>query len=91
MSRIDITHAHSLSTDAARQAIDTLAAKLTEKYKVRSNWAGDTLSLNGSGVDGAIKLVPGAVNVVAELGFPASLMTDTVKNEIKRVLEEKLG
>ena len=91
MSRIDITHAHSLSSDAARQAIDAMASKLTEKFQVRSSWAGDVLNLSGSGVDGAIKLVPGAVNVVAELGFPASLMTDTVKNEIKRVLKEKLG
>lgn len=91
MSRIDITHAHSLSGDAARQAIDALAAKLTEKYKVSSSWAGDVLSFNGSGVDGAIKLVPGAVNVEAELGFPVSMLKDAVARQIQDVLKEKLG
>lgn len=91
MSRIDITHAHSLSTDAAREAIDAMAIRLTEKFQVRSSWAGDVLSFNGSGVDGAIKLVPGAVNLVAELGFPVSMMKAMVENQIKDVLKEKLG
>ena len=91
MSRIDITHAHSLTGDRARQAIEEMAAKLTEKFQVRSSWAGDVLSFNGSGVDGAIKLLPGAVSVVAELGFPVSMMKGMVEEQIKSVLKEKLG
>jgi len=91
MSRIDITHAHALSGDAARQAIDAMAAKLAEKFSLRNSWTGDVLSFNGAGVEGAIKLVPGAVNVVAELGFPVSMMKGMVESEIERVLKEKLG
>lgn len=91
MSRIDITHAHTLPAESARAAIEQMAARLNEKFPVTTAWAGDVLSFNGSGVDGRITLVQGAVNVVAELGFPVSMMKGMVEGEIQRVLQEKLA
>lgn len=91
MSSIDIRHAHSLPADGARQAIEDVAAKLSERFGLQSNWVGDVLNFSGSGVDGAIALLPGQVHVTAKLGFLLSAMKGMVESEIQRVLKEKLG
>lgn len=91
MSSIDIRHAHSLPIDGARKAIEEVAAKLSERFGLQSNWVGDVLNFNGSGVDGAIELQPGQVHVTAKLGFLLSAMKGVVEGEIQRVLKEKLG
>ncbi|WP_411851341.1 polyhydroxyalkanoic acid system family protein [Stenotrophomonas sp. LGBM10] len=91
MSSIDIRHAHSLPVDGARQAIEDVAAKLAERFGLQSNWLGDVLNFSGSGVDGAIELLPGQVHVTAKLGFLLSAMKGMVEGEIQRVLKEKLG
>jgi len=91
MSNIDVRHAHALPHDQARQAIEQVAGKLSERFGLQSNWRGDVLDFNGSGVDGAIALEQGAVRVTAKLGFLLSAMKGMVESEIQRVLKEKLG
>ncbi|WP_367346268.1 polyhydroxyalkanoic acid system family protein [Stenotrophomonas bentonitica] len=91
MSKIDITHAHALSAEAVRTAVEGMVAKLTEKYGVTASWAGDALKFNGSGVEGLIELLPGNVHVVADLGFPVSMMKGMVEDQIRNALREKLG
>ena len=91
MSNIDVRHAHALPHDQARQAIEQVAGKLSERFGLPSNWRGDVLDFNGSGVDGAIALEQGAVRVTAKLGFLLSAMKGMVESEIQRVLKEKLG
>ena len=91
MSIIDIRHAHTLPAENARKAIEDVAAKLSERFGLQSNWVGDVLNFSGSGVDGAIALQPGQVQVTAQLGFLLSAMKGMVESEIQRVLQEKLG
>lgn len=91
MSRIDITHAHALPAEAARKAVEDMAAKLIEKFSVDTSWVGDALNFNGSGVKGLIELLPGQVRVSADLGFPVSMMKGMVEDQIRSVLQEKLG
>ncbi|RBC68301.1 polyhydroxyalkanoic acid synthase, partial [Xanthomonas oryzae pv. oryzae] len=75
----------------ARAAIDAAARKLTDRYGIASHWEGDTLRIAGSGVDGAIALLPQQVHVTAELGFLLSAMQPMVESEIRRLLAEKLA
>lgn len=91
MSSIDIRQDHGLSPEQARAAIDQAARKLDERFGLRSTWSGERLDFNGSGVDGAIELLPGQVRVTATLGFLLSAMKGMVEAEIRRVLAEKLG
>jgi len=91
MSTIDVRHAHALPDAQARAAIEQVAAKLSERFGLKSSWTADVLSFSGSGVDGAIELQPGAVRVTAKLGFLLSAMKGMVDGEIQRVLKEKLG
>lgn len=91
MSTIDVRHAHTLPDTQAREAIEQVAAKLGERFGLKSSWAADVLNFSGSGVDGAIELQPGTVRVTAKLGFLLSAMKGMVESEIQRVLKEKLG
>ena len=91
MSTIDIRHAHSLPAENARKAIEEVAAKLSERFGLQSSWVGDVLNLSGSGVNGQIELLAHLVRVVADLGFPVSMMKGMVEGEIQRVLQEKLA
>lgn len=91
MSNIDVRHAHALPHDQARAAIEQVAAKLSERFGLQSNWRGEVLDFSGSGVDGAIELQENAVRVTAKLGFLLSAMKGMVESEIQRVLKEKLG
>lgn len=91
MSSIDIRFDHSKTPEQARQAIEQAAAKLTERFGANTRWNGERLDFSGSGVDGAIELLPQQVHVTATLGFLLSAMKGMVEGEIRRVLAEKLG
>lgn len=91
MSNIDVRHAHALPAAATRQAIEEVAAKLAQRFSLRSDWRGDALDFSGNGVEGVIEMQPGAVRVTATLGFLLSAMKSVVEEEIQRVLKEKLG
>ncbi len=92
MARIDILHPHSQPAGQARQALDEIAEKLTERFGVRCEWAAeDTLCFKGSGVDGRIALAPEQVRVTADLGFLLSAMKGPIEAEIRRVLQERFG
>ncbi|MBU8978239.1 MULTISPECIES: polyhydroxyalkanoic acid system family protein [unclassified Lysobacter] len=89
MSNIDIRHAHSLSPDQARQAVQEVAAKLADRFGMTYDWSGDTLNFNRSGVDGHIAVAPQELHVTAKLGFLLSTMKGPIEAEIRRVLDER--
>lgn len=91
MSNIDISHPHALLPGHARQAVQEIAEKLTQRFGVDCEWNGDILNFVRSGVDGRIALLPGQVHVTAELGFLFGMMRDQIEAEIRRVLGERFG
>lgn len=91
MSDIDIRQDHNLSDEQARTAIEEIARKLDARFGLHSNWSSERLEFSGSGVEGAIELLPGQVRVTATLGFLLSAMKGMAETEIRRVLSERLG
>jgi len=89
MSAIDIRHSHSLPMDQARQAIEQVAQKLSERFDVAYDWQGDTLRFSRAGVDGRIALEPSQLHVTATLGFLLSALKGPIEAEIRRVLAER--
>ncbi|GAB3332776.1 polyhydroxyalkanoic acid system family protein [Marilutibacter aestuarii] len=89
MPSIDIRHAHSLSPDQARQAVEEVAGKLSERFGVACEWCGDRVDFNTSGVQGRIALEPGQVHVTAQLGLLMSAFKGPIETEIRRVLAER--
>jgi putative polyhydroxyalkanoate system protein len=89
MSGIDIRHPHCLPMDEARQAIEQVAQKLSDRFEVACDWQGDTLRFSRAGVDGQIALQPDQLHVTATLGFLLSALKGPIESEIRRVLAER--
>jgi putative polyhydroxyalkanoate system protein len=91
MSVIDIQHPHQLPAEQARQAVQVIAQKLTDRFEVEHHWQGETLHFERTGVEGSISLTEQHVHVRAELGFLAAMFKEPIESEIRRVLQEKFG
>ena len=91
MPSIDITHAHSLPHAKARKAVQEVADKLSERFGIQYEWAGDTLNFNRAGVDGKIALGGSDLRVTANLGFLMSAFKVPIEAEIRRVLDERFS
>ena len=89
MPRIDIEREHHLGIEAARSAVDKVAASMQEKFGLSHRWQGDVLHFNRSGVDGRIAVEPRELHVTAKLGFLLAAMKGPIEQEIRRVLGEK--
>ncbi|WP_407909600.1 polyhydroxyalkanoic acid system family protein [Lysobacter claricitrinus] len=89
MPTIDIRHTHNLDAAQAREAVQHIADTLAQRFGVQQGWEGDALMFRRSGVDGRVHLEPGAVRVIAELGFLLGAMKGTIEDEIRRVLAER--
>lgn len=75
----------------ARKAVQEVADKLSERFGIDYEWAGDTLNFARSGVDGKIDLSPNQLRVTANLGFLMSAFKGPIESEIRRVLQERFG
>jgi putative polyhydroxyalkanoate system protein len=89
MPSIDIEHSHNKTPAQARKALESVAAKLAERFQMEFGWEGDTLRFKRSGVDGRIDLAPRKLHVTAQLGFLLSALKGPIEAEIRRVLDEK--
>jgi len=67
-----------------------MADTLQSRFGVACQWQGDCLAFKRTGVDGAITLTPGQLQVTVKLGFPVSLMRAQIEAQICRELQEKL-
>ncbi len=91
MSTLDIQQPTTLPAAQTRQVADQIAVTLQEKFGLECRWQGDVLGFSRNGVEGHIALKPNLVEVHARLGFPYSMMSPMIEDEIRRVLSEKLG
>ena len=91
MARILVKREHSKNLADSRKAVERVARKMAEKFDVTYEWDGDTLSFHRMGVKGTIALLPGEVEVAAELGFLFGALRHSVDNEIERYLDKEFS
>ncbi|HZP67885.1 MAG TPA: polyhydroxyalkanoic acid system family protein [Rudaea sp.] len=91
MSKIDIRRKHGRSVKAAKAAVDKTAASISQKFGVTSEWRGDELHFERSGVNGRIRVTSSEVHVTAELGFLLGALKSTIEREIERQLDENFS
>ncbi|HEU4773556.1 MAG TPA: polyhydroxyalkanoic acid system family protein [Lysobacter sp.] len=91
MARIDIHHPHTLAPDRARQSVQEVADKLTERFGVDCRWDDNTLHFTRSGIEGCIALLPDQLHVTADLGFLFGAMKGPIEAELRRVLSERFS
>lgn len=89
MSSIDIEHSHNKTPAQARKALESVAARLAERFDMVYGWEGEALTFNRTGVHGRIDLSPSSLHVTAQLGFLLSALKGPIEAEIRRVLDEK--
>ena len=91
MARISVERTHSLGLEAAREKARPLVEKLASQYGLTPTWAGDTVKLKRSGVNGTLLISDNNVKVDVELGLLMSAMSGTIKSEIEKALDKALS
>ncbi len=87
MSTISISRPHHLPHDAAIAAANKVVEGLAKKYGIRSEWRGDVLHINGSGVSGTLEVTPSNLALNLSLG----MMVAMFKSAIVESIEARLG
>ena len=91
MARISVERTHSMGLEAAREKARPLVEKLASQYGLTPTWAGDTVKLKRSGVNGTLLISDNNVKVDVELGLLMSTMSGTIKSEIEKALDKALA
>lgn len=87
MAHIDVTRAHTLGVDGARQTMEEVAAELREEFPFRTHWEGDTLVARGAGFDAEFVTEPDHVRVLVRLGMFLRPMRRKIRDEIEAYLD----
>lgn len=69
MSDIHMVKHHSLSLEAARALVQRAADDLVEEYNLVSDWRGNTLMFERSGVRGTMEVLATEIQLDITLGF----------------------
>lgn len=91
MAKIEIERQHSLGKQAARESVDGLAQKLSERQGLACRWDGDVMLMERSGVDGRIEVGEDRVRVEVTLGLLLAPMSGLLKQEIEKALDKRLA
>ena len=68
-----------------------MVEKLASQYGLTPTWAGDTVKLKRSGVNGTLLISDNNVKVDVELGLLMSAMSGMIQSEIERSLDKALA
>ncbi|WP_372964641.1 polyhydroxyalkanoic acid system family protein [Marinobacter sp.] len=88
MSVIDIHRAHALDKAHARDAAETLAKDLSQKFDVNYLWEGDLLKFRRSGVKGHLDIAETDLHIRLELGMMLRPFKSRIEQEIHSQLDQ---
>lgn len=88
MPSIDIQRPHALGLERAREVVDRIAAAMSRKFGIDSEWEGNALRIRRAGVDGRIEVADDSVRVRAQLGLMLGAFKSRIENEIRHQLDE---
>lgn len=93
MADIRITQAHKLSHKKAKAAAQKVADQMAQEYEMSSEWDGDVLKFQRSGVSGRLIVSESDAHVEISLGFLfkafASTIEEKVAAKMKKVFSAK--
>lgn len=90
MSDIAVVRRHSLSIAKARAQVQRAADALAAEYKLSSEWRGNTLHFQRTGVHGQIQVTDAEIRLDATLGLLLKPLRATFLSHIERNLEKYL-
>jgi putative polyhydroxyalkanoate system protein len=91
MATIDISKAHTLSLDDAKQRAEELAKGMESKLGLAWKWEGDTIHFNApsgaaKGTTGTVAVSSKEIRVAVDLPFMLRVMKGTIEDKIKEKL-----
>jgi len=86
VSHISIRREHHATLANAKKVADKVAAKLATEYDLRSNWEGDVLHFDRSGLHGTLAVTAKDMQVDVKLGF----LMAAFKGPIQAAMEKQL-
>ena len=93
MADISITQKHQLAHKKAKAAAQKVADKLEQEYDMTSEWDGDVLHFQRSGVTGKLTVLEDEAHLEIKLGFLlkafASTIEEKVAAQMKKVFSAK--
>jgi putative polyhydroxyalkanoate system protein len=88
MSRITINRKHSLTHDQAQRAAESVAEQLKRRFKLRSQWEGDSLHFKHAGLKGQLELKESEVQIRIKLGLMMLALKPFLEQEIHLYMNE---
>jgi len=92
VNQILLSRPHQACMDQLKSEAEALAAKLKNKFGVKSQWLDEYhLHLKGMDVTGQIFIEENNITVDVKLGLLALLLKSKIEREITSYLDEKIG
>lgn len=91
MSSIDVRRNHSLDREHAREAAESLAKDLSQKFDVHYEWDNDVMRFHRSGVKGHLDISPSEMHVHLKLGMMLTPFKGRIEEEINKQLDSIIG
>lgn len=88
MADIEARRAHSLSLEDARKVAQQLADQLKDQFQLDSEWHGNTLKFNRSGVKGHVQVSDKDVAVEISLGFMLKAFKGKIQSEVTKNMDK---
>ena len=95
MATIDITRAHKLPLETARQRAEDFAKSMETKLGLAWKWKGDVIAFDApsgaaKGTKGEVHVSDQAVRVTVDLPFMLRVMKGTIESKIHEKLDQIL-
>jgi putative polyhydroxyalkanoate system protein len=84
MSDIKLHRKHAIGLKKAKAAAQKVADELAEQFDIESEWEGNTLQFQRSGVSGSLTVSKDTVALDAKLGFLLSAFKPRIEEQINR-------
>ncbi|WP_293776298.1 polyhydroxyalkanoic acid system family protein [uncultured Oxalicibacterium sp.] len=91
MADISIRRTHQLAPEAARDAAQQLADRMVNEFEMQTEWQGDVLSFQRSGVSGTLALQGQEAQVDVTLDFLFKAFASTLEEKIVRNMDRVFG
>ena len=91
MSSIRISRTHGTTVKKAKQAVEAIAAELSQAFDITYEWDGSVLNFQRAGVQGTMSVGKKTLDIDAELGFLVSMLKPKIEREIQRYCDEQFG
>jgi putative polyhydroxyalkanoate system protein len=91
MADISLQRKHKLGLKKAKEAAQKVADELADSFDMESEWQGNTLNFERSGVNGQLVVTKDGVSVDAKLGFLLSAFKPKIEEQINKNFDKYFG